>query len=339
MASTFICGTGFEMDISPHRDNSTFVITGSLGVCGNNSNGKAPRSGSYQIQNSSGTGTLTININSATGLNLTLSDIYINFAYRRDTSGDTLPTIRIYLTDANYLALVCDGSYWDAYVGASKVADGSVYMNIYEYVHVQWHVNIADSGTIETIINGYPDISYSGDTKPGASTTINYFYISSTRASYSYPTFDDIALGTGGWLGDVRFEKLQVDADTVDSDWTPSTGISNFEMINEIPPVDTDYIYSSTNAQQNISTLTDWDDTDKTPIGIMHWVGALKDTVNDQRVKLLSRLGTTVVTTSGYPLTTSKQMYCQPMGHDPDGSDWTNTSIDSLEVGVEAVVP
>jgi len=188
--------------------------------------------------------------------------------------------------DPDLIYLRYEGSLrrWNAYRGDDVLlASGSVSTREATWQHVQMHVKLADAGGIvQTYIDGIPDIDFTGDTKPGDAATMEYIWLGDNFARY----WDDLFLGTGGWPGDCRVEGLQPNADTATKNWTRSAGADNYALVDEVPPSTADYVYCTTDVA-DLYELSDWDDIDKTPIGVIEWAYAKKDSaIADDKIRL-----------------------------------------------------
>jgi hypothetical protein len=328
-----IFAIGFEIGTLPQRTNALEFTNAQIGTA-------VVHTGSYCLQNNTnsvGAG-MKVFINHASGLNLTIDELYWSmWVYREATNAST---ITITLSDGNYIQFKTNGTspfYWDAYVNTTKVASGAVAMSTNAWNLFEFHVKIADAGTIESRMNGTADISYSGDTKPGSSTTISYVdqnIVASGTSSGQRVHIDDYALGTGGWLGDIRIEKLVPTANST-ANWTASTG-SQYQCIDEVPASDTDYISSSTNSQRNTSDFTDFTGTGKTVAALIHWIRVKKDPANSQKVKDLVVLGANETLGAALTLTGSYQHFATIHAAKPGGGSWSDSDVDSVVAGVEA---
>lgn len=118
---------------------------------------------------------------------------------------------------------------------------------------------------------------------------------------------------------------------------TPNT---HYDKIDEVPPSDSDYIYSATDAAEDIHALSWWQGAKKSPKYIVHWVRAWKTTADQQSINLLHRVaGGTTLATDSMDIPTSAEYRYAVYPLDPDGNPWTEQSISDLEAGVRAVVP
>ena len=232
--------------------------------------------------------------------------------------------------------------YWDAYVNSVKVADGTIQAND-GWHFVELHVLVDNSGTIQTRINGTEDIDYSGDTQPGAGTAITH-----VRFACGYPApphtcawqYDDFTVGTGDWPGDIRYTVLAPNADTAQKDWTPSAGSLNYDMIDEIPPNDADYVSTGSMNYKDLYDVEDWAyGGTYTPQFIVPWVRSKKDTASVQGIAQIIDSGGTEDSGGSFALTTDWAYYSRVVLLDPDGDvAWTASALNNIKTGQEAFV-
>lgn len=238
-----------------------------------------------------------------------------------------------------------DTPMWQAYVNGALVENGSVAVNPSTWHHIQLHYLAADAGVFETIIDGVPDISYSGDTQPGASDQISGITLGSSYSS-TYLDVDDLAIGTGGWPGDIRFDPIFVDGDVAgECDWSPSAGSDHYALVDEVPPSSADYVYAREDLGERYATPGTWDDTDglgnvvKDPLAVIVWADARKQDGNqDDKLSLVQSDGTNEVAQAAESLLTSYENRWQIRELAPDGGEWTTAKVNTLVIGLEADV-
>lgn len=271
------------------------------------------------------------------------TDVYVGL-WIKYTHDDAVNNIMIRAeTDGTDLSLRADvatgGLYYDTYVGGSKVADGTIHLPDYVvYHHVQIRFHLADSGHIETRVEGLDDISYSGDTKQGGATEITAIVLDWASGNLYKAYIDDFAFGTGGWPGDIRFDALVPDGDDSVT-WTGSDGnqVDNYALIDEVGPSDADYVRSTADAEQDKYDLADWDGTDKTPTTVILWARVKKDEAAAHLLKLILDDGTENVS-AGHNLLTSFGYVHRLDETPPSGGAWDESTIDDLKVGVESEI-
>jgi len=272
----------------------------------------------------------------------TLAEIYLG-AWIRPGSSDASRYFEFSVqVDGDFIGVRYDGQFWDAYVDGVKVADGAVAHTIDQYHLAELHIVIDNSGTIETKIDGIPDINYSGDTQPAASTDIDFVRV------YQYPGslgqhkrsyVDDFCMGTGDWPGDIRYAiALVPDADTAQKDWTPSTGSLNYDMVEDVPPNDAEYVSGGSVNDKDLYTLSDWTaGANEEPRFLVDWVRAKKDVADTVDIDLIVKSASTESSGSFVP-STSFAYYSRILDVDPDTSaEWTEGGINALQIGQEVL--
>lgn len=231
----------------------------------------------------------------------------------------------------------------DFYVNNSLFASGAIPFPKDGWNRVEVHFVMADSpnGLVETRIEGISDISQTGDTKPGALTSVNNVQLFSSNSTIY---FDDIALNdtTGGadnsWCGDGRIVALIPDGDGDASGWTPSAG-TNYQCVDDVPPDgDTSYVEASLSGTQDLYTVSAFDGTDKTILRAWAECRA-RGTVGGEQITLTVKTGGTEYQSAARSLTAS---YARYVGTDyptnpATSAAWTDGELDLVQVGQEVV--
>lgn len=233
---------------------------------------------------------------------------------------------------------------WDAYGSAGKVADGTIQINdaTPQWHHYQIHIVISSTGTgvVQTKIDGVLDVNYSGATASSGGHCDFIRLSGGTNVVGATCRIDDLIFGTGDWPGDLRIDPIYPTADTADEDWLLSTGSDSYALIDEVPMSESDYLYTTTDGDQTIVEMSDWDDTDKVPVAVVAWVAGKKDDANDARIAIIDQEApdTNVDPSPDYLLTQTRYTH-KLMLTAPDGTAWDDTHIDNLELGVQANIP
>jgi hypothetical protein len=240
---------------------------------------------------------------------------------------------------ADTLKLVYNSSHWDGYINGDLVATGTVNTTS-TWQHVQVHIIISDTGTFDCKVEGSSNFTYSGDTKPGVGTTISYvqFYCPAPGGEGQRTMYcDDIAIGTGGWPGDLRVDGLVPNGDDT-AEWTPSTGGTDYGCVDETPANDADYISTTVTGERAVLTLADFDGVNKTPMGVTLLVRMCKDTANADTIKF-GLLSDTTESVVNQVVTTSLAYYSTFFQKNPDGDvDWDDAALDALKIVLENVI-
>lgn len=245
--------------------------------------------------------------------------------------GVTAPT-------AYVLGFICAASgVWRAVRGGTTVATASVGVPDSNWHHYKAYMYIANSGgRLKLDMDGVTILDYTGDTEAGSDGVINNVRFQTFADTYAY--VDDLILDTATNWGDIRFNGLTPSSD-VSVAWTPSTGATNYNLVDEVPYSDADYVETATDAIQDIYGLTDWTGTNKTPEMTVLWARALKTTVDTQQLKLIVKSGsTTDVGTAQEIFSTAGYIHRVDLTDPDTGTAWTDSGIDAMQVGMESEI-
>jgi len=231
---------------------------------------------------------------------------------------------------------------YDAYVNGVFKAAGTVEVSPNAWFNVQFYMVLADAGNISVKINGHQSIDWDGDTKPGAEAGASYFYVHIgggivPLTKYSY--YDDLVLGTGGYLGSFEvYDKMVASDDTVA--WTPSAGADNYAMEDEVPPSDADYNGTTVTARVDKMGLAALDLTDRVVDAVIPWSRVADPDSYGSSIKVgIDSNGTESTATSA--LAAAYQYYWGDVDEvDPDDSAaWNQAKVDALLHMKESVIP
>lgn len=323
------------------EDNSLTEVTAFGGVT---LDATYKRSGGYSLRmtgNTTGLGAGVI-----LPLSGTPAEIFFQFGYMAADYGiwSTGHRFMKWLKGATELGCLVmeSGTVMGAYTGAkaSQVATGSFAMADGAWVMIEGRIKIDDSvGVIHIKANGNTILEFTGDTKPGADTGIDYLYIGniSHLMSDDYMYLDDIiVVDTSGsymntWTKGLSITKLVPDGAGNYSAWTPSAG-NNYECVDEVTPVATDYVKATAAGNKDSYTMS-------APTGIadISAVVARFYGQSGNSIKRLFRIGGADYLGGSVALPTAfgkidDITYVSPAS----SAAWTNSDLTSLEVGMEA---
>lgn len=270
-----------------------------------------------------------------------LSELYFRWGIDCDYVWGTTTLFFRYNTTTIFKLIEGTGHYLEAYVGASKVATGTVMM-VDNWNTIEVHLLINDStGKIQVKVNGLLDIDYTGDTQPGSDTAVNNLYVSN-GGSYA---IDDLALNdTNGsfdnsWCGDGHIEILVPNADGDVNDWMGSDGdkTNNWQLVDEIPSTgDTDYVTTSGYGIQDMYNLGAFTDTNKVITRIIPAVRVKDASALGGVMKVGYKTGGVVYLGSGEAI---PNVYTELLGSsarvNPSGLAWTKAELDALQIVIE----
>lgn len=146
---------------------------------------------------------------------------------------------------------------------------------------------------------------------------------------YVNDTVDD-GSGCNDFIGDCKSGVRMVNADTAQADFTLSSGVSGYELLNEIPPDDADYIEtSSTTAESNFG-LEDGPASLTEILTVRPFVRAWKDDAGTAEIAPSMISNSVKETVSSQPITTGAAYYDVNVPLNPDTSaPWTLSEFDA----------
>ncbi len=323
-----IWGTGFEMGAIPAPSADIHIAAGS--VLEVSSGYAGAHTGTYFLF-IDGSAYMRVEVGGSQG------ELYQGlWVYPNDN--DETARIQFVLSSGHIIELKYRNANntWDAYVNGSNIASGSIETSGWH--HVQFYLLAANSGQIITKIDGTEDINYEGDTTPGVSNTIEYARVQNTGISATRFFIDDWTFGDDGWPGDMRFDPILAVGDTPTEEWDLSAGADSWDLLDEVPPSDSDYIFSTVNGEQTIVELDAWDAVDKLPQFVMLWARAKKDVADAHQIQIIKSDGVNTRVGDAQDLLTSYSYVYELLRSSPDGFQWDDTKVDNLNAGVQSVV-
>mgnify|MGYP000653285074 CR=1 FL=1 len=216
------------------------------------------------------------------------------------------------------------------------------------WYYIEFKVTIADSisaSSCKARINGVDAITVatSQDTKATANASANQVRLGTSNSSGMQFYIDDFyccdqsGSVNNDFLGDCRIDTLYPNADGNYSQFTPSTGSTHYDLVDETAPNTTDYNESATNghrdsyAFQNLSALVA-----STIHGLQVNVAALKDDAGTRSACAMVRSSSTDSDGATVALSTSQAYISQVWETNPNGSvAWTESSVNAAEFGVK----
>lgn len=229
----------------------------------------------------------------------------------------------------------------DGDANATEVVTVPIDMSGYHHVEAKCYAHDT-SGYVQVKIDGVLVIDYGPtDTKKNASTNIRRIVFGPHNSNSIDTYIDDVIImdTTGSYnndfIGDVRIHRLNPSADTAQKDFTASTGIDNYALVDDNDG-DTGYVYSSTSGDEDIYAL------ENSPAGAANIkaVGvvqqARKEGAGSRGVTPLLYSGTATSTGSEQNLGVDYVVQVDVVETDPNtGAAWGTAGIDAAQLGVK----
>lgn len=235
---------------------------------------------------------------------------------------------------------------FDIYRGSSLIgstAPGVLIENIFQYIEIKV-VFHASAGSVILRVNGSTVLTLSGiSTITTSNAYANVIGINHLGTNFTTNgTLDDFYLcnasGTtnNDFLGDVRVDTLIPNSDGTYSNFTPSTGTSHYQLVDETTPNITDYNSSQTIGHRdsyNMSNLSSI--SSQTIFGLQASIAALRVEEGYRTIAPSIRSSTTNSDGNNYTLAQSLLYASSVFETDPNTSTaWTESGVNAMEAGV-----
>jgi len=238
------------------------------------------------------------------------------------------------------------------YTGASTLvytsAGAPLTANAWHWVEMKIVLGNSPSGSFEVKVDGGASDSFSStDTQPTGTGIVLLQLSAGGAVSPNYARIDDIVVmdGTGAalntFIGDSKITTHAPSSDGGTVDWTASAG-TDVSCVDETPSAangDTDYISSSTAAQESRFNVADLANTPDIIHAVQARYKAKKADAGARTVRGLVNSGGTEQTGTTVGLTTTYAWLKGPVASvDPNTSSaWDSAGVNAVQVGVEVV--
>ena len=333
MARIFTEGfeTGDNLGFNPVTSSVTIISTN-------------PRSGSYCAKFSAATSIGTIII-PATG------ELYVRFGFM--TGQNNKVDIRFaWMSDSTvlgHLRVQNNGlvNGINAYSSTSTLlANGTINITANTWYLVEIYIKIGDNpnGRVITKIDGITDIDFTGDTQPAAITTINRIDFKGQGGVGEENYFDDIAINnTSGtsdnsWCGDGHIIALIPDSAGDVTQLIPSSGSSNWSLVDERPANTTDYVSGSVIGEYDLYNLTPFSVSNAAVKRIWAETRSLDTVAEGGTISIGIKVNGEGEDWGSYNslLTTYYRYIGTVYPLTPSGSAiWTSTNLNNLQIGIK----
>lgn len=214
-----------------------------------------------------------------------------------------------------------------------------------------YHIEVSSvchdtAGSYVVKVNGVTVLNFTNvDTKATALT--DYSQLTFGQGYGSPVTFyvkDIIAWNTSGtqnndFMGDCQVVSLIPDGDDT-LNWTPSAGLTGYNLIDETSPDDTDYLSADpTPPAASIFTLTDLDPEIVTVKGLMTVARQFKTDGGTAQTQVSLVSGASTDDGADRPITTDATCWTDLSELDPDtGAAWTPTAVNAVKLKINRTV-
>ena len=136
-------------------------------------------------------------------------------------------------------------------------------------------------------------------------------------------------------LGPQRIYTLRPNADTIEKDWVPSSGATNYLMVDDVVvDADATYVTASTVGDYDLYDIPNYPVATGTIQAVNHIVWARKTDAATRTITSTIKSGATTTDSSQYTLSANFVGYSTLYEANPNTSaSWTVTDINNLQIG------
>jgi hypothetical protein len=227
---------------------------------------------------------------------------------------------------------------------ATKIITSNTSFQLSSWYVIELHIKVADSGgLVELRVDGVPEGTYSGDTKPGTAATIDRLYWGYDATSMDYYIDDIIVNDTSGsvnnsWPNGLKVKLLKPTGDGPVNDWDVNPSGAHYAAIDEVPPSGTDYIKTSTADEIEHFDMEDLPSEALTVKAVQVQAFCLKGAFLDpDRIRLGVRINNTDYFSDPIDLPVFSLLRKYMMEQNPAGGNWTVDAVNNVKMALQAV--
>jgi hypothetical protein len=209
-------------------------------------------------------------------------------------------------------------------------------MGTWTYVELKVYINNT-VGTVDVHFNGESVMSFSGDTRPATSVTMNELQIHPIKfyAWDNIYVYDDVD-GTPSMLGPIVIEQLLPTGDDT-HEWTPSTGATGYEVVDNLEIEDTTYVSDDAVNATELWAYSDLSEIDGSIVAVQQHTRVATDAGGLRTVDILCESGVTTDSTS-YGMASDGMFDVLKVIYETDpntSSAWTVSNLNAANFGVK----
>lgn len=216
------------------------------------------------------------------------------------------------------------------------------------FYYIEWKVTIADSiasnsarirvdGSVVATVDAAQDLKATG---ASTATQVGFGSANGSYGSTQHDICDIYVLNQSGstnndFLGDCRVDVIYPSADGNYSDFTPSTGTSHYQLVDETTPNTSDYNSSATIGNRDSYQMTNLTAlTSQTVYGVQMLGAVLRDDSGLRAAAMFARSSSTNQEGATGTIGVSQTYIAGISETNPNTSTaWTETTVNAMEVG------
>ena len=228
------------------------------------------------------------------------------------------------------------------YQNSTKLATSPLFISVGSWHYIELEVSIDPSaGFANLYVDGLLQASFTGNLGSTPCTSIGFGLFNAQDSSHTTNhSYDDVYVSNLASRYGERKVQTQVVVSDAAVQWTPSTGSTNYNLINTlpVPATPTNNVYAYQANYQDLYGVAPLANSPSTVTCVQVRVCAAKDNSATKTLAPVIKSNTTTVVGTTYALTNSYLYYTDVYDNDPDTSGpWTKDAVDALEIGQKVI--
>jgi hypothetical protein len=216
-------------------------------------------------------------------------------------------------------------------------ANGVIAVNVWNYIEVEL-TRSATVGVVNVKCNGTV-VATASAANTGA-VAVDGISLFADFVQGSRDVDDLYVIDVATALGESRIDVIRPSADTAQKDWTPSTGVTNFNMVNEtLENQDTNYVADGTVGHKDLYDVTDLSFSPSVVRAVQTLLFAKKDDATTRSIRNNLKSGATTANGTTRAMGASYAMFTDLYATDPNtAAAWSASAVNAAQLGIEVVV-
>ena len=227
------------------------------------------------------------------------------------------------------------------YSGSTTLATAPNFISVGSWHYLELEVSIGSSGYANLYVDGLLQASFTGNTGSGTITSIGLGLFGAQDYQHTINhSYDDVYVSNVATRYGERRVQTQVVTSDVAVQFTPSTGSTNYNLIDTlpVPASPTANVFASVAGYQDLYTVAPLANSPSTVSCVQIRVCAAKDNSATKTIAPVMKSGSTTTVGTTYAVTNSYLYYTNIYDQNPaTSSAWTKDTVNALEIGQKVI--
>ena len=228
------------------------------------------------------------------------------------------------------------------YKDSTTLCTSSLFISVGSWHYIELEVNLNSStGFVNLYVDGLLQASFTGDTGNTPCTSLGWgLYNAQDYLHTTNHSFDDVYVKNVATREGERKVQTLVPASDYAVQWTPSSGSTNYNLVNSlpVPPTTANNVSTITVGYQDLYNVTALANSPSIVSTVQIRVVGSKDAASPKQIATVIQSGSTTTVGTTYAITNSPLYYTDIYDNDPNISGaWTKDTVNALKIGQKVI--